>query len=902
MSWLSRLVNALRPSALDRDLDDEIKFHLARRTDDLVAAGMPREQAESMARRQFGDPLRLREASHDVKAAMSLEDIVRDVRHGIRALRRTPVFAGAAILTLALGIGANAAIFSLVSGVLLRPLAYPQPEQLMHLSTTAGGEQAPVSVPEYLEFQRFNQSFAHVGAFRTGEANLATGERAVSVRSVFADAPLLQALGVSIVQGRLFGPSDSVVTAAPLPGGSAATQPVMLISSELAQSLFGEASVVGRTLDVDGRPVEVVGVLAPATDLMDAHPDIWLPLGFTNEELQARNNHNLFLIGRLKDAATAASAQTEQTALIESWGARAGITPGAGHAGHLLVPPSNDSSGHTLQITPLANQILGRTGRSIWILQAAVGLVLLIACANVASLLLARGTMRRREFAMMAALGAGWHRLLRKAIVESVILSVAGGAIGVAVARAGVDVLVRTHPASLPRIGEVTVDHRVLLASLAAALCCGVLFGLAPVLDRRWNTVADALKSNGRGIGGIPRNRARRALIVAETALAVIVAVAAGLLLRTVHGLTAVDPGFNRARLTTFSITLPRARFDYLGRVRAYQAVVEKLRGVPGVDGVSAMTGLPLDRQYLGNLTEIAYSSTGGSPVAIDYQRVMTGFFETMGIPITEGRGFDSADAAPEGMVAVVNETLAQAHWKGRSPIGQRLRPADTGPWFTVIGVARDVKQAGVDQPVGPEAYVLVDQLTAPPRSWVAISPTSMHIVVRSIVPLETLAPTMRQVVHDVAPDVPVARLRAMDDVFKQSIRRPRLLAQLLTLFSAIALVLAAIGTYGTLAFTVAERRRELGIRLALGAERRRLLRDVMAQGLTPAGIGVLCGLAGAVGMSGVLSSLLFGVKPVDLLTLSTAVLTILLTAAGASWLPAWRASRLDPSLVLRGE
>ena len=410
--------------------------------------------------------------------------------------------------------------------------------------------------------------------------------------------------------------------------------------------------------------------------------------------------------------------------------------------------------------------------------------------------------------------------------------------------------------------------------------------------------------SGRRGSSGTIHHRLRRALVIAETALAVIIVVGAGLLLRTVHNLTAVDAGFDRSRLVTFSITLPPTKFDLIGRVRAYQRLLEHLRVVPGVHAASAMTSLPLDRQFIPNRTDIANSTAAVEPPpTIDYQRVMSGFFETMAIPILQGRGFQSGDAASSGYVAVVNETLANTYWKGRSPIGQQLRPAGSEPWFRVIGVAKNVKQASVDQPVGAEAYVLVDQLaTDSPTTWIAFSPTTMHVVVRTTLPLETLAPMIAAAAGRVDRALPIAHLREMDEVFTQSIRRVRLMAQLLTLFSALALVLAAIGTYGVLAFMVAERRREMGIRLALGAERGRLLRQVMTQGLTPAGLGIAIGLAGAFGLSRFLASLLFGIKPVDAVTLAIATSTVAGIAALACWLPAWRASRLDPNVVLHVE
>ena len=825
-----------------------------------------------------------------------MDTFLSDVKHGIRGLLRTPGFTTVALLTLALGIGANTAIFSIVNGVLLRPLAYPRPEQLMYLTTAwVGSRPAAASVMEYLEFQQFNRSFAEVGAFRLGEANFAVGESARRVRSAIVDAHLLNTLGLRSARGRLFVDGET---------GGIKPAPLAVISYELWQSAFGARPIVGSTADIDGQRLQIVGVMAPGADLMDNHIEVWLPLSFTEDERLSRNNHNHYLIGRLKEGVEAASAQTELNALIQTWAARTGITPGAGHEGHVFLPLGKGSDAHILQMTPLADEVVGPVRRSVWLLQAAVGLVLLIACANVANLLLARAETRRREFAILTALGAGRGRLVLKAITESLILSITGGALGVMFAYAAVEALVRAYPASLPRIAEAAVDMRVMLVSLAVAVGCGLLVGLTSLLHTRQEATAESLKSGSRGSTATTRHHVRRGLVTAEIALAVIVVVGAGLLLRTVQNLTHVDAGFDRSRLVTFSVTLPRASFDLLGRVHTYQRLLEQLRAVPGVDAASAMTGLPFDRPFLVNQTEIANSAAPSASIApIDYQRVLSGFFETTGVPILQGRGFQSVDAASTGSVAVVNKTLADTYWRGLNPIGQQLRPGGTMPWFTVVGVARDVKQTGVDQPVRPEVYVLVDQIAAdPPTSALTITPTTMHVMVRTALPLATLAPAIAGVVRGVDPAVPVARLREMEDVFTESIRRPRLLSQLLTAFSALAVLLAAIGIYGVLAYMVTERRKEIGIRLALGARRATVMAAVMNQGLLLTAIGVVAGIAGALGASRLIESLLFGVRPTDTATLVVVVTAMMVVAAVSCWLPAWRAARVDPATALRAE
>jgi predicted permease len=900
--WSHRLWGTLHLGRRDSDLEEELRLHLELAAQDARRRGVE-DDAMRAARIKVGGDVQAMDLLRSQRGLPWLEDLVRDVRHGLRMLRRAPVFASVAILTLALGIGANTAIFSIVNGVLLRPLAYPRPAQLMYLTTqfpSLGLPAFPASVAEYLEFQQFNRSFADVGAFRIGEANLMAGDRALRIRSAIVDAHLLNTLGVHPAQGRLFTSDETGLVNPP---------PLALISYELWQSAFGERPIIGRSVDVEGRRLQIVGVMARGADLMDNHPEIWLPLGFTGSERRERNNHNLCLIGRLKEGVTVASAQIELNTLIETWAARAGITPGIDHAGHVFLPLAKGRDGHNLQMTPLADQILGRVGRSIWVLQAAVGLVLLIACANVVNLLLARAETRHREFAVLTALGASRGRLLRKAMTESVILSTAGGALGVLLARAGLEALVHAYPASLPRISEVAVDLRVMLVSLAVAIVCGLLFGLAPMMRTRSDATAETLKSGSRGSAGTTRHHVRRALVMAESALAVIVAVGAGLLLRTVHNLTAVDAGFDRSRLVTFSITLPPASSELLGRVRAYQRLLDQLRDVPGIGIATALTDLPLESPLASYQTEITNNTATSGPLtpAINYyQRVMSGYFEAMGIPILQGRGFQSTDAVSQGMVAVVNETLANTYWKGRNPIGQRLRPfsADNGsPWFTVIGVAKDVKQSGVDRPAGTEVYLLVDQLaTDSPTTWVAIPPPTMHVVVRTTLPPATLVPVIARVVRNVDPSVPVARLREMDQVFAESIQRPRLLALLLAAFSALALLLAAVGTYGVLAYIVAERRREIGIRMALGAGRSRVLRDVVREGLQLTAVGVVAGTGSACLLNRLITSLLFGVGPTDAATFATAIPAIALVAVVACSLPAWRASRLDPNVVLRSE
>jgi len=564
--------------------------------------------------------------------------------------------------------------------------------------------------------------------------------------------------------------------------------------------------------------------------------------------------------------------------------------------------PLKGRNGHILQMKPLQNEILGSAGRSIWVLQAAVGFVLLIACANLANLLLARAESRHREFAVRTAIGATRWRLLRQFMTEGVLLSLVGGVLGVMLARVGIRALLTAYPASLPRTSEVTVDMPVLLFTLGVALVTGVIVGLAPLMHTRASGLLTALKEGGaKGATNAARHHVRRGLVMAEVALAVMLVIGAGLLLRTVYNLTKVDGGFDRARLVTFSMTLPQATATGSGRLQTYQRLLDKLRAVPGVQSATAMTGLPPNRPLNANDTDIdGYTAPPEGPYEnVDYyQAVMSDYFDTMGIPIVQGRNFERADAASSGRVAIVNETMVNTFWKGKNPIGQRLRPCcgDQIPWFTVVGVAKDVKQGGIDQKTGTEFYQFLDQFAGEGPG----GPETMNLVLRTTMRPTALAQTIEGAVREVDRSVPVVRFQGMDDVFAESIRRPRLLAQLIGAFAGLALLLAAVGTYGVLSYMVAERRREIGIRLALGADHSRVMGQIMKQGLVLTAVGVVAGLAGALGLNRLIASLLFGVQPTDTTTMIGVVATITMVAAVACWVPAWRASRLDPNVVLR--
>lgn len=830
-----------------------------------------------------------------------VEDLVQDVRYTIRSLARSPGFAAVVVATLALGIGANAAIFTLVHGVLLRPLDYPKPDQLMYLASefpATGVTGSAISAPEYTEFRRMNQSFTAVGAYSTGgaayttsEVNLTAGDRPLRVRSISVDAQLFKALSIQPEQGRLFTDEETEHWTGTLP------PPIAILSHELWRTAFGGRALVGQKVEIEGRPHEVVGIMPPGADVMDNRTQVWLPLWLHPNLALQRGAHLLYVIARLKDGITAEVAQTELRAFLENWGDRVGTTD------HVPTNRPRREIDHTLQLRTLRGAIVGNAARSIWVLQVAVGFVLLIVCANLLNVVIARAVSRRREFVLRSALGASRGRLLRQAVAEGAVLAGSGGILGLWLAGAAVGALIRAYPSSIPRTSGLTIDLPVVLVALALSTGTALLFGFVSLGRTRTGCMATALKEGARGASGGWRHYARRGLVIAQVAFAVMLVIGASLLIRTVYNLTTIDAGFDRSPLVTFSMTLPMANSDPDTRAPAYQRVLDRLRSVPGVLGTVAMSGLPPNRTRDAIATPIEnYTSDDGRHFEIIdyYQFVMGDYFGTMGIPIVAGRAFERADNASQGKVAIVNETLAKRIWKGQNPIGQRLRPpggvfgAADDAWHTVIGVAKDVRQGGVDRPAGTELYVSLDQH--------GVSPPSMNVVMRTTLPPAALSGTVERVVGEVDATVPVVRLRDMDSVFTESIRRPRLLAQLLGAFAGLALLLAAIGTYGVLSYMVTERRREIGIRVALGAARSQVLTQIMKQGFQVTGLGVTIGLAGALALNRLIASLLFGVRPTDTVTIAFVIGTITAVSVAASWLPAWRASRLDPNVVLRDE
>ncbi|HUF51558.1 MAG TPA: ABC transporter permease [Longimicrobiales bacterium] len=807
-----------------------------------------------------------------------------DLRYALRSLARAPVFAAVAVLTLALGIGANSAIFSVLNSVVLRPLPYAEPAQLVRVASrfpTLGFDKFWISPPEFFELRERVQSFAAIGGYRTGMASVGGDNAPMRAVSAIATADLFSTLDVPAQLGRPFTEAES------LAGGDN----VAVLSYELWQRAFGGArDVVGRSVMVNGNSTRITGVMPPRFDVADARVEIWLPARLDPANRRNRGSHFLEVIARLHPGVTIERARTELDMHLAQW---AEINPDT----HV---PSPDN--HPIFITDLQQDLVGNMRPALLLLLGAVGFVLLIACANVANLLLARAESRQKEIAVRAALGAGRLRLLRQFLTEGLVLSLIGSVLGLLLGYVGMRALLAVNPRGMPRAVEIGFDSRVLLFTLAVAALTGIVFGLAPALHLSRRNITHTLRDgSGRTTAGSSRQQVRRLLVVAEIALAVILLVGSGLMLRSFAELQKVDAGFEPAGLLSFQLFLPAATYaESAAQVAFHRRLLERLETLPGVTSAAAMSGLPPRRDLNANDTQFEnmQQTPDGPPHNVDYyQNVTAGYLETMKISLRDGRSFSHADEAGTPVV-LINERLASVFYPTDNPIGRRIRPCcgDQVPWFTIVGVVNDVKQGGLEEETGTELYFFY------PQSAGLGAPRTMNLVLRTARRPILLAEQIRTVVRELDPTLPIANLATMDDVMHDAVARPRFLTLLLTIFAAVALALAAIGTYGVMAYSVAQRRQEIGIRMALGARAATVVGMIMSQGFAVAALGLALGCAGALVLTRLLATLLFNVSATDLTTFIAAPVLLAIVALLACYLPAMRATRVDPAAVLKQE
>jgi putative ABC transport system permease protein len=796
--------------------------------------------------------------------------LLQDLRYTARLMWKAPAFTAAVVLTVALGIGANTAIFSFVYAVMLRPLPYAEPQRLMQVAEKNDKLNLPrfgASVLNYLSWAEQTQTFERLGAVGFGSYNLSGHGDPEQFTGTRISPSLMPLLGVQPVAGRAFQDGEDQ------PGGAA----VAMISEGLWKRRFGgESSLVGRNLTLNGVDYTVIGIAPSALALLTGG-DIWTPLTI-DPGREIRLNHVILVFGRLKSGVTPQQAQAE----MDTIAARVGQQhPEVKDWGIRLVTMTDAFVGPTL-----------RTG--LWVLLGTVACVLLIACANIANLLLARAASRQKEIAIRTAMGASQSRLLRQLLVESVALSLVGGVVGIAGAVWAVRAINGMLPPNLLPIPDVGVDAAVLLFAAAATAVTGVLFGVAPAWHASNTDLNAMLKQTARTTGGA-RPRLRNSLAAAELALATVLLIGAGLLVQSLFELQRVRLGFQPAGVLTFQLSLPPTKYPGAKGPAFYRELLESLRTVPGIRAAAISSGVPLGG---GNYTTTPVITVGksvvpaGTAIPIDWRIVSPGFFRALEIPLLRGRDFTEADVITAQQVMVVSQATAQKFWGTDDPIGHTIaQPGPDGRSWTVVGVVGDVRNTALSRE-SPTMY-----MPSPARVW-----PLMDVVVRTAgAPLSVL-PSVRQKVHQIDPELPVATVRALEDWVSSNAAQPWLNAMLLAVFAGVALLIAAVGTYGVLAYSVSQRTREIGLRLALGAPRSRVLRLIVREGMTMGMAGIVGGLVCAVGVSQVLGSLVFGVPVRDPATFGLVSLLLTVVALAACAVPAMRASRVDPMVSLREE
>jgi predicted permease len=897
MSWLTQLFLRRR---LYSELSEEIQAHLDEKIEELVAGGMSREEASHLARREFGNVGLTEENSREAWRWPSVEDSLMDVNYALRTLRHSPMFTVIGLLTIAIGIGANAGVFSVVNSVLLKPLNYPKAEELVALHQTAPGaagladfENGLLLSPSmYFTYAEQNRVFQSLGVWVTGTANVTGLAEPEQLRTAYVSDGLFQALGTPPEVGRWFSAADQT------PRGP---ETVMLSYGYWQRRFGGDRAVIGRNIMVDSRPREIVGVMPKGFQFVDADFDLVGPLAFERGKLILAG-FGFHGIARLKPGATIADANADITRMLPIWMDSWSNGPGTN-------PHIYKTWKITPMLRPLKQEVIGNVGELLWVVMGTIGLVMLIACANVANLMLVRVEARRQELAVRAALGAGWTRIVRGLLVESVMLGLMGGVIGIGLAYAGVRFLVTIGPANLPRLDEISIDVRTLGFTLVLSVVSGLLFGLIPALKYAGPRASFALRSAGRTISASrERHRARNLLVVGQVAMALVLLVSAGLMIRTFEALRTVEPGFTDAQhLQLMRISIPDSLIQEPERVtRIQHEILDELAATPGVKSAAFASEMPMEG-FDSAWDEIfaedkVYSADLIAPLRL-YKYVSPGFLQTAGTRLVAGRETTWSEVYALRPVVMISENLAREMWGTPSAaIGKHLREFSNMPWHEVIGVVQDVHEKGVQQRAPETVYwpSLMSNLYGPGPVGAVRAVT---FAIRSErAGTEAFLNEVRQAVWSVNSNLPVASVRTMQEVYGKSLARTSFTLVMLGIAGAMALTLGIIGIYGVISYTVSERQHEIGIRLALGAQGGDVLQMVLRQGAKLALVGVAIGVCAAFGLTQLMRNLLFGVTAYDPVTFAVVAVLLVLVALLACYIPARRAMLVDPIVALRYE
>ncbi len=881
MSWASvvaaRLRGLFEHKRLERELDDEVRFHLEMQIEDNLKAGMNPAEARYAALRSFGAIEPMKERHRERRAFVLVESMAQDIRYAVRTLGRSPGFTATSVAVLALAIGANTAMFSVLNAVLLRPLPYRSPEQLAMLWTEVPSQNLREGRSAFLDFEQWrreSKSFADMAVFDPVSVTLTTAVEAEHISVARISPNLFPLLGLQPLHGRTFSAEEA-----------GQRQRLALISHRFWQTRFGGSlDAIGASIELDGLPSRIIGILPASFQFAQLNADVWEPhTMFPDWEARrgARGVGSWFVMGRLRSNVTFEQAQAEMSAIARRLDEQ--------------LPASDRHRG--ISVVPLSLQLTGARSRlALWMLTGAVFCVLLVAATNVASLSLARSASREREIAIRAALGASQARIVRQLLAESLTLAVLSGLLGLMVALAGIRLILALKPGDLARLNEVGLDPQVLGWALALCLLTGILVGLAPAMTMARRNLRPSGQEGGRGIsGGVARRGIRRALVVTQFALAIVLLAGAGLLIRSLWSVENVDPGFRPERVLSVQLSTPAFRAT-ARRTDFYTRALEQIESLPGVESAGIIENL-----FIGGGPEQMLTTEGSAGTVAERLRfrndsVSGGFFKALGTPLLRGRFFSAEDGPDSPRVAIVNEAMARRLWPGRDPVGKRFRlgPGDSDRlWFTVVGVVGDMRRQGLENEPIPQMFAPLAQ--DPPRLATLLVRTSMDDPLRMV-------GTVQAAVRRVEKHAPLYHVTTLENRLGAFLAERRFQTSLLIGFSVAALLMAAIGIYGLIQYSIAMRTHEIGIRMAVGAQAGQIFRMIIGEGLKLSLTGLVLGLVGALWLGQAGSSFLFGVTATDPMTFITVSLLLTAVAAAACYLPARRAMKVEPIVALRQE